>query len=208
MKLGEIERQSVTGVVLCGGEARRMGGVDKGLVTVAGKPMVEYVIEALRPQVGSIIVNANRSHEIYERYGYPVLADELSGFNGPLAGMASGLRAAKTEYIVTAPCDSPFLPADLVTRLAKALLMEDADICMAHNGERAQPVFSLLRSRLLQSLLGFLGRGERKIDKWFAEHKTTVADFSDQPDAFLNANTPEDIQRIAAQMNGARHAGS
>jgi len=206
MKYREFDKRSMTGVILAGGEARRMGGIDKGLVTAAGRPMVEYVLTALAPQVDAVIISANRNREKYARYGHPVVADEFPGYNGPLAGMASAMRAADSEFIVTAPCDSPFLPPDLVSRLALAMLDADADICAADNGERLQPVFSLLRTRLLGSLLDFLKRGERKIDKWFAEHRTAVADFSDRPDTFLNVNTPEDLARIEAQLREPGHA--
>ena len=185
-----------------------MGGEDKGLVQLAGRPMVEYVIAALLPQVGTLLINANRNMDQYSRYGCRVIADELSGFNGPLAGMASALRAARTEYIATAPCDSPFVPADLVMRLATGLERARADICVAHNGERMQPVFSLMRRSLLDALVEFLRRGGRKIDRWYAEQRTAIADFSDEPDTFLNVNTPGDLQKIehdlAAQPQVAR----
>lgn len=177
-----------------------MGGEDKGLVQLAGKPMIEHVLAALRPQVGAVLINANRNLAIYSRYDCPVIADELSGFNGPLAGMASCLRVARTGYMATAPCDSPFVPADLVARLAAGLEQAGAEICVAHNGERMQPVFSLMRTSLLDSLLDFLRRGERKIDRWYAEHRTAVADFSDKPDAFLNVNTPGDLEKIEQDL--------
>lgn len=195
------DRQVITGIILAGGEARRMGGTDKGLVRVRARPMIEYVITGLGPQVATLIINANRNREVYESYGFPVVPDELDGFNGPLAGMASGMRAARTEYVVTVPCDSPFLPPDLVARFGQKVSDEGADICMAHNGERTQPVFSFMRTRLLDSLLAFLARGERKIDRWFGEHACVVADFSDRPEAFLNINTPEELADIEKQMD-------
>ena len=190
----------MTGVILAGGEARRMGGEDKGLLRLAGRPMIEYVIAALRPQVGALLINANRNHEVYSRYHCPVIADELAGFNGPLAGMASAMRVAQSEYIATVPCDSPFVPADLVSRLAAGLEQAGAEICVAHNGERMQPVFSLIRNSLLESLLDFLRRGERKIDRWYAGQRTAIADFSDEPDTFLNVNTPGDLQKIEHEL--------
>jgi molybdopterin-guanine dinucleotide biosynthesis protein A len=196
-------RDAVTGVILAGGEARRMGGRDKGLIEIAGRPMVEYVIEALRPQVGALLINANRSRERYGRFGYPVVADDFEGFNGPLAGMASCMRVAATDYIATLPCDSPHIPPDLVARLFLRLREEQADIGVAHNGERMQPVFSLIRCALLDSLLDYLNGGERKIDRWFERHATAVVDFSDRPDTFINVNTPEDVAKMEATLTHA-----
>ncbi len=195
----------VSGVILAGGEARRMGGSDKGLVTVAGRPMVEYVLESLRPQVDFLLINANRNHDAYTRYGLPVLADALTGFQGPLAGMASALRAVRTPLVVTVPCDSPFVPACLVQRLRDALSASGAEIATAHDGRRMQPVFSLLRVELAESVERFLARGERKIDLWFSGHRTAIADFSDRPETFLNVNTPEEVARVELQLREAGH---
>ena len=180
-----------------------MGGQDKGLIEIAGKPMIEYVIDAIRPQVGALLINANRSHDRYRRYGFPVIADDNEGFNGPLAGMASCMRVAATGYIATLPCDSPNIPADLVARLYRQLRAEDADISVAHSGERIQPVFSLLRCTLLDSLLAYLNSGERKIDRWYARHKTSTVDFSDRPDTFINVNTPEDVKQVETALTHA-----
>lgn len=190
----------ITGVILAGGEARRMGGRDKGLVEVAGRPMIEYVLESLRAQVQAVMINANRNAGFYARYGVPVIADGLAGFNGPLAGMASGMQAARTPMIITVPCDSPFVPDDLVQRLATAKHDANAEIAVADNGERMQPVFALLDTELLGSLEGFLGRGERKIDRWFAERRSTSVDFSDRPETFINVNTPEEASRVEAMI--------
>ena len=196
-------RDAVTGVILAGGEARRMGGRDKGLIEIAGRPMVEYVIEALSPQVGALLINANRSREHYHRFGFPVVADEFEGFNGPLAGMASCMRVATTAYIATLPCDSPHIPSDLVARLLRRLQENEADISVAHDGKRLQPVFSLIRCALLDSLLDYLNGGERKIDRWFERQATAVVDFSDKPDTFINVNTPEDVARMEATLTHA-----
>jgi molybdenum cofactor guanylyltransferase len=195
-----IRPETVTGVVLAGGAARRMGGSDKGLIRLAGRPMIEYVLDALRPQVGSILINANRNPDQYARYGVAVIADERTGFQGPLAGMAAAMQSAQTEFIVTAPCDSPFVPADLVRRLGRSLAAGHADICAAHADGRLQPVFTLLRVALLGSLIEYLDRGERKIDLWFSGERTVTADFSDVPEAFLNINTPDDVREIEAKM--------
>lgn len=203
MNVDPESRDAVTGVILAGGAARRMGGRDKGLIEVAGKPMVEYVIDAVRPQVGALLINANRSRERYGHFGFPVVADDFDGYNGPLAGMASCMRVAATAYIATLPCDSPNIPPDLVARLFRQLLKEEADISVAHNGERMQPVFSLIHCALLDSLLDYLNGGERKIDRWFERHATTVVDFSDRPDTFINVNTPEDVAKMEATLTHA-----
>jgi len=195
---------SVTGVILAGGEARRMGGRDKGLVPLAGRALVGHVIDVLAPQVREIIINANRNLEAYARFGHRVIPDTLEGFHGPLAGMASALQAATTTYIATAPCDSPFLPADLVARLYTGLQVEAAEVAVAHDGERMQPVFSLIDRRVLPGLLAFLGRGERKIDRWYAELRCVRVDFADARQTFVNINTPEEI---AAAEAGLAHAG-
>lgn len=182
----------MTGLVLAGGRATRMGGEDKGLLEVAGRPMIAYVIDALRPQVARIIVNANRNTERYARFGVPVLGDHLAGFQGPLAGMASGMAAADTEFVLTVPCDSPLVPGDLTGRLVDALEASGALIAVAHDGRRQQPVFALLRTELLSDLKEYLASGERKIDRWFRLHRIVEADFSDRTQAFLNVNTPAD----------------
>jgi molybdopterin-guanine dinucleotide biosynthesis protein A len=162
--------------------------------------MIEYIIAAFKPQTSKLLINANRNHEVYSSYGIEIIADNLSGFCGPLAGMASALQTIKTEYMVTAPCDSPFIPADLVQRLATAIENESADISVAHNGDRIQPVFCMLKKSLAQSLNGYLAKGERKIDRWFEQHNYAVADFSDVPTTFDNINTPEDIENALSRV--------
>jgi molybdopterin-guanine dinucleotide biosynthesis protein A len=190
----------VTGIILAGGKAMRMGGVDKGLVSLAGRPMVEHIIERLRPQTRALIINANRSQEIYANYGLPVVADSFGDFAGPLAGMASGLAESATDWVVTVPCDSPLLPPDLVTRLWAALQHEQAELAVAWAEGRLQPVFALLPKTLLASLRDFLAGGERKIDRWYARHRMALADFSDSPDTFLNVNTPDEREALEARL--------
>ncbi|MGB1799473.1 MAG: molybdenum cofactor guanylyltransferase MobA [Gammaproteobacteria bacterium] len=191
-----ISKSDVTGVILAGGQARRMQGQDKGLILLNNKAMIEYVIESLKPQVGELLINANRNLEKYAAYGFDIVSDELSGYHGPLAGMASALNKITTPYMLTVPCDSPFITDDLVARLINALETDDADISVAHNGERIQPVFCLMKKELLSSISDFLNQGERKIDKWFNQHKLAIADFSDKPKTFDNLNTIEDIQLV------------
>lgn len=195
-----ISSSEITGVILAGGQARRMNGQDKGLVMLSNKPMIEYVIEALKPQTSKLIINANRNHDVYSSYGIEIIADQLSGFCGPLAGMASALKTIKTEYMVTAPCDSPFIPDNLVQRLATELENKATDISVAHNGERIQPVFCMLKKSLAQSLNNYLAAGDRKIDRWFEQHNYAVADFSDVPSTFDNINTPEDIENALSRL--------
>ncbi len=191
---------NITGIILAGGRARRMGGQDKGLIQLARKPMIEYVLNAIEPQVDAIIINANRNQKVYGKYGYPVVADQIGGYCGPLAGMASGLQAAKTPFIVTAPCDTPLIPDDLVHKLYSILQDEDAEICTAHANGRLQPVFTLMKSELLSSMLDFLNSGERKIDKWFEKHRLAIADFSEQAETFININSAEELAAIELKL--------
>ncbi len=195
------DNTSVTAVILAGGMARRMGGQDKGLIELNGRPIVEYIIEALRPQAEHIVINANRNLAQYGCYGYPVVEDIVSEYCGPLAGMASGLRAATGDRIVTVPCDSPFVPPILVERLNSALMTGDIDLSVAQDGQRMQPVFTMLRRRLLPSLLAYLENGGRKVDTWYASHATALVDFSDWPETFININTPRDKASVESKMS-------
>jgi len=199
----EIPTVDITGVILAGGRGSRMGGVDKGLTPLAGRPMVGYVIDALRPQVGALLINANRSEEQYAALGLEVIRDPVEGFAGPLAGMAAALGAARTPYVATAPCDSPLLPRDLVQRLGDALSAARAQIAVAHDGERMHPVFALLERGLLDSLRVYLDSGERKIDRWFARHDLAVCDFSDEPECFLNVNDADERRALESRLNAA-----
>ncbi len=183
----------VSGIVLAGGLGRRMGGVDKGLQPLRGKPMVEHVLARLSPQVNEIIINANQNAEIYASFGHRVVADDISGFAGPLAGLHAGLKAAANPLVVTVPCDSPFLPADLVSRLHKEL--KGDEIAVAKTGEQAHPVFALVRKTLLKNLEAFLIGGGRKIDLWYGSLKFVEVRFDDEADAFRNINTLDELKR-------------
>lgn len=194
-------RQSITGLVLAGGQARRMGGVDKGLVPVAGRPMIEHVLAALAPQVGPLLINANRNLERYAAYGHRVLPDTREGFLGPLAGVLSGLAVLETDYLLTAPCDSPLVAPDLAERLHAALVAHGADIGVARDAERQQPTFLLLRRGLAADLGEFLDAGGRKIDRWFERHRVAEADFSDRPECFVNVNDPGERERVEALLD-------
>lgn len=193
-------REAVTGVILAGGQARRMGGRDKGLVTFRGRPLVDWVVAGLRPQVAALVINANRNEQAYAALGYPVIADRIEGFQGPLAGFASAMAAASTPWIVTVPCDGPFLAADLVDRLCAALMHADAEIAVATDGKRMQPVYALLPVALGPSLQAFLAAGERKIDLWYAQHRVALADLSDRPESFANINSEEDVALLQAEV--------
>ena len=179
-----------------------MGGGDKGLVELRGKPLIEHVLAALSPQVDTIIINANRNRDRYAAYGHPVVADSREGFQGPLAGRLSCLEEAETEFMVTVPCDSPLLPDDLVARLFRQLSEEQAEISVAHNGDRMQPVFALMPANLASSMRAFLDGGERKIDRWFEGHRLALTDFSDEPECFRNINNPAELAQMEAQLDG------
>jgi len=184
---------AVSGIVLAGGRGRRMGGVDKGLQPYRGRPMVQWAIERLAPQVEEIIVNANQNLDAYARFGHRVVADEIGGYSGPLAGLHAGLKAAAHALVVTVPCDSPFLPQDLVARLRKSL--GDADLAVAKTADQAHPVFLLARKRLLGNLEAFLAAGGRKIDLWYAALRVVEVPFDDEAEAFRNINTREELDR-------------
>ena len=193
--------RDITGVVLAGGRARRMGGVDKGLVEVGGEAMVVHALKGLSPQVGALLINANRNQQRYAELGHcEVVADGDGDYAGPLAGMASAMRHAATRYILTVPCDSPLLAGDLGERLYRALLAADAELCVARDQERMQPVFALLECALYQSIVDYLQSGGRKIDAWYAGRRIAEADFSDHADMFMNINTPEDRDILERRM--------
>jgi len=204
---GGIAPARVTGLVLAGGRGTRMGGVDKGLVILAGRPMVAHVLAALAPQVAAIVINANRNQAHYGALGWPVVADRLAGFPGPLAGFAAGLEASTTDYVVTAPCDAPRLPADLVQRLGRTLVAESAEVCVAHDGTRLQPVFALLSRGVLDSLSAYLAGGGAKIDRWYAQLRMAQCDFSDQPEAFANVNDPDERAALERQLTASTGTG-
>ena len=194
-----IDKTDITGLVLAGGRGSRMGGVDKGLQNHRGMPMALHALMRLSPQVGEAMVNTNRNLSAYESMGVPVWPDSLHDYAGPLAGFLVGLEHCETPYLVTVPCDSPLFPEDLVHNLAQALHTQDADIAMAATLDagvlRAQPVFCLMKTELLESLVRFTQGGQRKIDSWTAQHRCVLVPFDD-PGAFANANTPGELQQL------------
>ena len=183
----------VTGIILAGGLGRRMGGVDKGLVAFQGQPMVASVIDRFGLQVDELLINANRHQEEYAAFGYRVIPDAMTGFAGPLAGLQTGLMAARHDLVATVPCDSPFLPQDLIARLKSALESESAQLAVAVTCGQSQPVFCLCRRNVLPHLTDFLHQGGRKIDAWYASLKVAEVNFDDEADAFININTPQEL---------------
>jgi molybdopterin-guanine dinucleotide biosynthesis protein A len=196
-----IPADAITGLVLAGGRGSRMGGVDKGLQSHHGVPLALHALLRLQPQVGALIVNANRNLGAYEAFGAEVWPDPIDGFAGPLAGFLAGLEHCATEYLVSVPCDSPGFPSDLVAQLASALEAEGAEIAYAttteDGREQAHPVFCLMRSALSESLVAFLQGGGRKIDAWFAGHRAIGVHFADAA-AFFNANTVSELAHLQA----------
>ena len=190
-------RQEITGLVLAGGRGSRMGGVDKGLQPHLGRPLALNALQRLAPQVGAMMINANRNLEAYAAMGVAVYPDSSADYAGPLAGLLAGLQHCATPWLVSVPCDTPNFPADLVRRLATAL--GDAEIAMAATREggvlRSQPVFCLLRQSLAADLAAFLDGGERKVDRWTARRRCVTLEFEDA-DAFFNVNTPAELLQL------------
>ena len=208
MKSLIISPENITAVILAGGLGRRMGGVDKGLQLIHGKPMVQHVLNRLQPQVGKVLINANRHLDDYKGFGVPVCSDSISGYAGPLAGIHAALLQTDTLYLVTVPCDSPLLPNDLVSPLSVAVSEHstDAAVVVTSDGEQQQrhPVFLLLKSDVRSSLEHYLNNGGRKVDDWLASLNCVDVLFEDET-AFTNVNTPEDIQAII-KTTGSRPA--
>ncbi len=197
--MAAIPEEQITGLVLAGGRGSRMGGVDKGLQAHLGMPLALHALLRLQPQVGQMMLNANRNLGAYEAMGVPVWPDALADFPGPLAGFLAGLERCETPYLVTVPCDTPGFPTDLVQRLATALVAEDAEIAMAATLEdgqlQVQPVFCLMAATLMESLVAFTQGGQRKIDRWTSQHRCATVLFDDAG-AFFNANTLDELQRL------------
>ncbi len=202
-----ITRDDLTGLILAGGQGRRMGGRDKGLEPFAGRPLVAHVRERLAGRVTEVLINANRNAEAYAPLADRVIQDAEGGFQGPLMGIYSGLRAARTPWLLVAPCDTPALPRDLVDRMVERLVAAvcknegECDIAVAFDGERLHPVVALIRTALVDDLAAALADGERKIDRWYARHAWCRVDVSDCPDAFANLNTDDEKQRLERALN-------
>lgn len=197
----------ITGLILAGGRAQRMGGIDKGLVPFMGKPLIEHAIARLSPQVTTILINANRNHDRYAQYGHAVIADHHPDFAGPLAGFAAGLEHSKTEYLLSVPCDSPVFPLNLSQQLLEEMISTQSDLVYASSIDSAgvtwtQPVFCLMRRSVQQSLQEFLDQGGRKIDRWFEALPSSTVVFADEA-AFANTNTPEELQALEQVLHAS-----
>ena len=192
--------KNITTIILSGGQATRMGGVDKGLVQFQNKPLIQHVIERISPQVDEVLINANRELPRYQVFNLPVLQDENPDFIGPLAGFNLGLQHCKQDYLLTVPCDSPLIPDDLVQRLMYALKNQNADIAIAKSEGNAHPVFCLMKKKLLPTLTAFIEQGERKVSAWQKSLNCIEVDFNDCRDAFVNLNTFEELEALALKL--------
>ena len=191
---------TVSVIILAGGRATRMGGVDKGLILLQNKPLIQHVISRLQPQVDEILINANREIAQYETFGLKVLQDENQDFAGPLAGVLLGLKHAKHELVLAVPCDSPLLPLDLVGRLYNGMAESLMDIAVVSCDGNAHPVFCLMKKSVLPSLVDFLDAGERKVSAWQKSQQYCEVDFSDSANAFTNLNTLEELRELELKL--------
>ena len=196
-----IDRNKITGLVLCGGEGRRMGGVDKPLVNLNGQPIVSWVVERVMPQVGQILICCNRHRETYESYA-PTCVDDIPGNFGPLAGIHAGLARCKSDYAFVCPGDTPLLSAHLVTALADALEQDGRPAAIAHDGNQAQPLFLLLRCASAASIESYVQAGKRKVLGWVQSMDPAVVDFSEEAESFTNVNTRADLKRLERRLRG------
>ncbi|WP_303783654.1 molybdenum cofactor guanylyltransferase MobA [Azovibrio restrictus] len=195
-------KPGITGILLAGGLGRRMGNQDKGLQLMGGKPMAQWVLERLAPQVDTLLINANQNLECYAKLGAPfqapVVTDLIPDFAGPLAGLHAALSRVATPLVLTAPCDAPFLPLDLAARLEKALTAADADLAVAKTFAQPHPVFCLCRRELQPHLETYLARGNRKVELWYSTLKAIQVPFDDEADAFRNINTAAELAQAQA----------
>lgn len=200
MSQQETIKERVTGVILAGGQARRLGGEDKGLVDLCGRPMIEHSIRVLSPQVKILMISANRNIEQYRAMGFSVVIDQFGNFEGPLAGLRRSLQATQTPLLATLPCDAPLAPTDFIARLNKPLSNSQALAAIAHDGQRLQPLFALFHREVLPSLEEYLAAGGRKVHDWAHSLSPVQVDFSDCSEAFRNINTQEDLHAIRAAI--------
>ncbi|MDN5849394.1 MAG: molybdenum cofactor guanylyltransferase [Nitrococcus sp.] len=199
---GDYPLSGITGVILAGGRATRMGGVDKGWVTLDGRPLVAHVLAALRPQVATVLINANRNLDSYAELGCRVITDAQQGYPGPLAGLAAALAQAETPWVLTAPCDGPLVTTDLGPRLYHALMSAGAEVATVRDSERLHPVYALVPTWLRESVQDYLAAGERKLIGWLQTRRLAIADFSDQNGNFINLNTIEERDALALRLAG------
>ena len=190
----------ITAILLAGGAGRRMGGEDKGLLKLKDKPLAEWVLARIQPQVDEILISANRNLDAYVTFGYPVLPDKTEGFAGPLAGIARGLLDAKHELILSTPCDTPFLPDDLVARLQAVLLQGNNDMVIPLVGDNPQYAICLMHRRVGGNLAVFLAQGGHRVQEWQAGLKCAQVDFSDAAPFFVNLNRPEQLTALEDRL--------
>ncbi len=195
---------AIAGVILAGGKARRLGGQDKGLVDLCGRPLIEYSIQALAPQVQPLLISANRNLEQYRTFGYAVIEDNFGSYEGPLAGLWRALQATQNPILAALPCDAPLAPGNFVTRLRTQFNPGQTLAAIAHDGKRLQPLFGLFSRDVLPSLTIFLEQGGRKVQAWVNSLKPVHVDFSDCPQAFQNINTPEDLDIVRKDIRCQR----
>jgi len=192
--------ENITAVILAGGRAARMGGQDKGLIRISGRPIVDRVASQLSTQVTTVLINANRNIDQYQQLGHTVVTDRLENFQGPLAGMAAALNIIESDWLLTAPCDGPFLAKDYAHKMRHCAAENNVQLAVASDGKRLQPVYALINRRLVKSLEDFLQSGERKIDRWYAQHSYATVSFSDQAHMFTNVNTPEQLDEVELEI--------
>lgn len=191
----------ITGLILAGGRSSRMNGDDKGLLKLLDRTMIEHVIARLKPQVGSILISANRQLESYQKFGYKVLVDDYDDYRGPLAGMSTGLTNSDSKYLLTVPCDGPLLPLDLAQRMLAYCQQKNAQAVLAFDGKYRQPTYNLIHKDLLPAIVQSLQNNEHKLGKWLMDNGAVNLDFSDQKSAFLNVNTPNDLVLLSQQLS-------
>jgi len=192
--------KNITAIILSGGRATRMGGLEKGLVLLQGKPLISHVIARLTPQVDEILINANRELDKYQTLNLPIIEDDIPDYIGPLAGFSLGLQHCKSDYLLTVPCDSPLLPSDLASRLLSALSQHHADVAIAKSSGNAHPVFCLCKKSVLPSLIDYINLGGRKVSTWQKSQAYIEVDFNDCDDAFINLNTLEDLASLELKL--------
>lgn len=196
--------EKITGIILAGGRAIRMGGVDKGLVLLQNQPLIQHVICRLKPQVDEIIINANRELAQYQSLGFTVLSDDIASikeaFAGPLAGIQLGLTYSKYDYVLTVPCDSPHLPTDIAARLMQGLVDNKAEVVVASSDGSAHPVFCLCKKTALASLNAYLAQGGRKVSIWQKSLAYAEVDFTDCSNAFINLNTLTEVSTLELKL--------
>lgn len=192
---------SISAVILAGGQAKRMGSVDKGLQTLHGKPLFQFIYDRLHSQVEHISVNANRNQAIYAAAGLPVFGDNIEGFQGPLSGILTALERSETDFVLFVPCDSPFFPDNLLEKLKSAVVFHGVSIAYVHDGEREHPTFCLMARSLKEKLAAYLAAGERRMLQFMRQNGAVSVDFSENKAAFTNINTLDELQQFNVQSS-------